>query len=69
MLRASGSFKILASSPFSVFLLFWTFFFLAPLSREMLSLLFSKELSQAEQQAEVVDSSQDRFEEGVDVSR
>lgn len=35
----------------------------------LLSRLFSKALSQTEQQAEVVDASQEGFEEGVDVSR
>lgn len=68
MLRASGSFKIVASSPFSVSWLFRTLFFLAPLSRGCCRLLVCKALSQAEQQAEVVDSSQEGFEEGVDVS-
>lgn len=37
--------------------------------KRMLSLFFSKACTQTEQQAEVADTLQEEFEEGVDVSR
>lgn len=65
--RAVALLKVLASLSVSSLLLFWTLSFQFLLQRDAVTVLLQS--THSEQQSGVADSSQGRFEEGVDVSR